>query len=392
MRATLALGLALFFSLALWAEEQGTNLERISKQIESLDADFRELVAKLEQTQKEKDLKENELKAARAREGKAQDRLHGVQTELKTLKAELERLEAEISQLRVLWLKRARALYVYREREVLGGLVAASSQDLSRQTYYLERLRSFDHELADRTQVLLLERKERRAVLETKSREQEASLQKLKGERSAVEQAFKTLAKTNAEYTSQRAELVKRLTELKAQALRIETVVSSLTGADDDRKLAKKKQSDAPSEPLKVEPYDGPGLFRLKGSLALPVQGEVLRGFGKRSVRRLDDLVTSRGVEYRADQGEQVSAIAPGRVMHSGRMPAYGNIVILDHGKRYYSLYGRLERVSVKKGETVEKGGVIGSLGSGEEDRANFYFEIRKNGEAVNPLDYFKKL
>ena len=81
-----------------------------------------------------------------------------------------------------------------------------------------------------------------------------------------------------------------------------------------------------------------------------------------------------------------------GKVMHVGRMPGYGTIIILDHGQRYYSLYGRLGKTLVGKGHVVEKGEIIAQTGEMDAKSRNFYFEIRRNGSPVNPQDYFKRL
>ena len=147
-----------------------------------------------------------------------------------------------------------------------------------------------------------------------------------------------------------------------------------------------------PLTPLQQAPFEGKGLFREKGGLNLPVQGRVIQPYGRQKVSDFEDMIFSKGVEYSTAADSPVVAISMGRVMHVGRMPGYGTIVILDHGERYYSLYGRLGAVSVEKGTVVEKGFPLAKTSQPDQKGRNFYFEIRRNGSPVNPQDYFKRL
>ena len=70
-------------------------------------------------------------------------------------------------------------------------------------------------------------------------------------------------------------------------------------------------------------------------------------------------------------------------------MPGYGVVVIVDHGRRYYSLYGRLAVSLPQINDVLEKGGKIGSVGKPDQRGRNFYFEIRKGGKAIDPSKFF---
>jgi septal ring factor EnvC (AmiA/AmiB activator) len=71
-------------------------------------------------------------------------------------------------------------------------------------------------------------------------------------------------------------------------------------------------------------------------------------------------------------------------------MPGYGTIVIIDHGARSYSLYGKMGEISAQRGQDVRAGEVLGRLSSTEGMGGNLYFEIRKNGTPVDPGPYFR--
>lgn len=109
-----------------------------------------------------------------------------------------------------------------------------------------------------------------------------------------------------------------------------------------------------------------------------PVNGKVLRGYSSRHVRR--------GIDIAGDPGDAVYAAAPGRVVYSGSgLKGYGNLVIIKHDERYLSAYGFNRRLQVAQGDNVDAGQHIADLGVGPENRPILYFEIRRDGEPVDP-------
>jgi septal ring factor EnvC (AmiA/AmiB activator) len=101
----------------------------------------------------------------------------------------------------------------------------------------------------------------------------------------------------------------------------------------------------------------------------------------------------NKGTEFLAPVEEGVQAIATGRVLYAGRMPVFGLVVVLDHGERSYSLYGRLATTARSVGEDLQQGEIVGTLGAPEDGEAgNFYFEVRKEGVSVDPAKVLKKL
>jgi septal ring factor EnvC (AmiA/AmiB activator) len=73
-------------------------------------------------------------------------------------------------------------------------------------------------------------------------------------------------------------------------------------------------------------------------------------------------------------------------------MPAYETVVVVDHGARSYSLYGRLGSAVVKKGDVVERDAVLGTTAELDKKGRNFYFEVRRNGSPVDPETVLKRV
>lgn len=109
-----------------------------------------------------------------------------------------------------------------------------------------------------------------------------------------------------------------------------------------------------------------------------PANGEVLRSYSSAHARR--------GIDIAGSAGDNVRAAAAGRVVYSGSgLTGYGNLVIIKHDERYLSAYGFNRRLRVAEGDRVEAGQHIADLGLGPENRPMLYFEIRRDGEPVDP-------
>ena len=115
-----------------------------------------------------------------------------------------------------------------------------------------------------------------------------------------------------------------------------------------------------------------------------PVAGTVSSGFGNRSGGR------HAGIDILAPAGTEVRAASPGLASFAGKgMRGYGSAVILDHGEGITTLYGHLATIRVQSGETVPAGAVIGTVGrSGNATTYHLHFELRVDGEAVDPIPY----
>jgi septal ring factor EnvC (AmiA/AmiB activator) len=125
-----------------------------------------------------------------------------------------------------------------------------------------------------------------------------------------------------------------------------------------------------------------------RGALDWPVAGQLRRRFGRGTGPR---VIESKGVEIAANEGTNVQAVHEGTVAFADPFSGFGNLVILDHGGQIFSLYGDLLDITVKKGARIERGQPIGSVGSSPTGAAGLYFEIRVDGQPVDPLEWLKR-
>jgi lipoprotein NlpD len=97
----------------------------------------------------------------------------------------------------------------------------------------------------------------------------------------------------------------------------------------------------------------------------------------------------NKGIDIAGNAGDSVRSSAAGNVVYAGSgLLGYGNLIIINHNEHYLSAYAHNRRILVKEGEDVKAGQAIAELGSSGADRTKLHFEIRKNGDPVNPLPY----
>ena len=142
----------------------------------------------------------------------------------------------------------------------------------------------------------------------------------------------------------------------------------------------------APTEKIPeagVQGHDGP-FSGLRGKLRLPVRGELLSRFGS---PRTEGGGSSKGVFIRSTEGQPVRSIAAGRVVFADWMRGFGNLLIVDHGETYLSVYANNEALLKQPGDAVSAGEPIATVGStGGSAETGLYFELRHLGKAFDPL------
>lgn len=126
--------------------------------------------------------------------------------------------------------------------------------------------------------------------------------------------------------------------------------------------------------------------------LPWPVNGRVLTRFGTQKHPQFGTVIFRRGIDISARIGAEVKAVDGGVVVKADWFKGYGKLVIIDHKDGMYTLYGNLSQVDVNNGDRVEAGQVIGRAGdTGSLHGAKVYFEVRRNGEAEDPLLWLAK-
>lgn len=140
-------------------------------------------------------------------------------------------------------------------------------------------------------------------------------------------------------------------------------------------------------DPPKKKPLPT-GFGDVKGNLVLPFEGEIIKGdriLGGEIVR------ARKGIYIKGPLGARIRAVFPGRVDFSGRLKGYGEVIVVNHGSRFFTISAHLLERNKDEGELVDEGEMIGLLGqSGSLMGPMLYFEIRRAGVNLDPLDWLK--
>jgi septal ring factor EnvC (AmiA/AmiB activator) len=132
--------------------------------------------------------------------------------------------------------------------------------------------------------------------------------------------------------------------------------------------------------------FAGANFTALKGKLRLPVRGDVTNRFG---ASREDSGISWKGLFIKANEGAEVKSVANGRVVFADWLRGFGNLIIVDHGEGYMSLYGNNQAILKQVGEVVHAGDAIASVGnSGGNESNGLYYELRRQSRPFDPLSW----
>jgi septal ring factor EnvC (AmiA/AmiB activator) len=130
----------------------------------------------------------------------------------------------------------------------------------------------------------------------------------------------------------------------------------------------------------------------LKGLLNMPVKGKIISFFGSHRNKKLNIINFQSGIEIKADRGEPIHAVYDGRVLYARWFKGYGNMIIIDHGNNYYTIYAHAQELFAAQGDTVEAGEVVATVGdTGSMIGPSLHFEVRHHGKPVDPLEWINK-
>jgi len=215
------------------------------------------------------------------------------------------------------------------------------------------------------------------ASLKKQKEKNKNKLQKQKREKAKV------IKKINKKLVSQKKKKQKLIKNEKKLTTIFKALIKKIK-ADTTKKRSKKIKADNKSIP--DSKFDGIDFKKLKRKLKLPVKGKIIHKFKS---KRKDTGVAWKGLFIKAKEGSEVYAIASGKVVFSDWIKGFGNIIIIDHGKGYMSLYGNNSSLLKESNEIVNGGSVIAIVGnSGGNSTNGLYYELRKNSKPFDPLKW----
>lgn len=351
------------------AAETRAELEALRERIEEVRSTLAEERQRESRTQ-------DELARVERRIGELAAELQSTQADLAAARAKLDRLEQRRASLQeALEAHRAtlgaqlRAAYRMGRQPALRLILRQSEPArLARALGYYSYLNRARLDAIDRATELMAEVRALEQETERTRRQQQAEIDTLEGQRAELESVRAERRRILERLRASIAEKGQRLDHMKANRDELERLLERLGSVI----------ADIPAAPLEEHPFAS-----RSGQLEWPVRGSVRARFGS---ARAEGRLRSRGLVISAESGTEVHAVYYGRVIFADWLSGFGQLIIIDHLDGYLSLYGYNQRLLRSTGDWVTPGEPIATVGdSGGQERAGLYFEIRRDGQPVDP-------
>jgi len=254
---------------------------------------------------------------------------------------------------------------------------AESLQELLQRKTAIERILAYDEKVIKALRDNRLDLETVRSRLETHRNEK----------RRRADEYQKQIKKIAVERT-QRAKLLAHVRKEKsAQLAAIESLKQAALNLDEKiKKLDIGSTSATAQEYTAAEPFQA-----YKGLLKMPVKGKIVSLFGKFKNTRYQVLNFRSGIEIQTERGEPITAVYSGKILYADWFKGYGNMIIIDHGENYYTVYAHIEEAFKSTGDDVDAGEVIATVGdTGSITGPKLYFEVRHHGKPLDPMQWLK--
>jgi septal ring factor EnvC (AmiA/AmiB activator) len=336
------------------------------------------VLAELEQT-------ERRLEEKRRDVARIDARIKRVQADVTSLRDDIDRLQGHRSGQEQALALRLRTMYKIHSQGaalplILGGEDAVARVAVVKQ---LANLAALDARLIQEYRVTTDRLADRKSREEARRGELAGLRAEAQAEQAEVDREAAKRRVLLAKVRDERAYHERMVGELSEASRRLEAFVRDLQAKQ--RRVAKAPPS---------TPGDTPraGFGGLRGRLPWPTEGRIVAVFGPQVHPRFGTRTFRNGVDIEAREGTEVAAVFAGHVVYTGWFKGYGNLIILDHGTDYYTLYAHIAEILVKEGDEVRQGQRIGTVGdTGSLDGARLYFEVRFQGRPLDPTDWLRQ-
>lgn len=320
------------------------DLDSINKRLDSIEAELRKYQRRLRQTGSE---------------------IKKVEDEIAVNRGELDKQKG--------WMRRKlRIMQRYGQGGEMLFLLAASEDiaDLMRRWKYLERIAMYERSAIERYSDNLrrLDEKEKQ----------------LRGLRASLERDGERIKITETSLAEKKRDKDALLASIRGEREAHEKMLRELQDAskrllDTLRKLEEK------------DTYEAKGFSALKGRLPWPVNGKVVIPYGSHNDPRFNTPVFRNGI-YIETRDDSVKAVSRGKVVFADWFKGYGNLLIINHGEGYHTLYANLAETFLKVGDIIKINETVGRVGeSGVFNAPSLYFELRYKGKPLDPAQWLKR-
>lgn len=341
--------------------------------------ELREILRNLEQ--KESDL------------GRLSRDLRGVESSLDRTGREISKVTEEANRKRVEIERRLSSLYKAGEIGALRMFFSAESfPQLAENIRYMRSILDNDKRIFVEYNQKIDQLKILKADLERDALKKEHIKRGIEQKKHEIEQEQNKKTAYLGKVRQDRKSYEASLKELQANASRLQTMISRLDALSRRKLSSRHEKPGTKLRPLaELPPVPDRGFASQKGRLNLPVKGEILESYGKHKHPDFNSFTFSKGLSVAASSGTEIKAIYEGTVIFADYFKGFGNMIIVDHGGGYFSLYAHASRLAKKVGAEVARHETIGTVGDIDSSKGSMlYFEIRYQGKPVDPAGWVR--
>jgi septal ring factor EnvC (AmiA/AmiB activator) len=383
----LAVGCLLVFSggQILKAQDQPSQIEEIKKKAKDIDREIEKGKAKIQKfTHREADII-HRLNQVDLMLNQSRKRIYALGREMTRIEKKIaettmaiEGLKQQIKASEKYVASRMVALYKLNWLGKFHILASAESlHELLRRKTAIERILTYD-------QKVIIALVDNQSSLKKVQSLQESHRDAKRQRAAEYQKQIERMANERAERTSLLARVRK---EKSAQLLAIDSLKEAARNLDHKMNdLSTQLAALAPNEYSEREPFQ-----THKGLLKMPVKGKIISLFGKFKNTQFNTLNFRSGIEIQTERGEPIQAVYGGKILYADWFKGYGNMIIIDHGDNYYTVYGHIEEAFKTAGDLVEAGEVMATAGdTGSINGPKLYFEIRHHGKPLDPTQWLE--
>lgn len=304
---------------------------------------------------------------------KLRQRLRQTESEIKNVNAEIANTQNSMEKQKD-WIKRK-----MRSMHKIGysgdiTMLLLGSDDISqtvRNWRYLEDIARYENRVLNNYRVNLKGLDEKNRQLENLKADLSRNSQKIRAKENELAVEKKSKERLLSSVRTEKSSHEKMLSELNAASKRLLEIIR---------------------ESSKTDTYSGTGFTSFKGRLTWPVDGRIAVPYGSHKDPQFDTPVFRNGIHIESENNADARSVYEGKVIFAEWFKGFGQLVIVNHGSGYHTLYGNLSEIFSQVGDIIKENQVIGKVGtSGILNASGLYFEIRYKGKPLDPAQWLRR-
>ena len=376
------------------AQDLDKKIQNNTERLEKIRAEINNYKNQLQKVRSEEKTLYSEVQSLEERINLNQKKIRQVRIELKQTELQINRTTRNINNLekRLNYLKKQYAevlVYLYKKGEYETLELMLTSQSLNQAIYRYKYLRTFHNseqelskEIKQNMNKLVVQK--RKKIREMNERDK--LLAEMEDYQDTIEKQKKTHERKLAQARQDKKSLVASIKEKEKAVKQLEELLAS-------QKKERKERQEQLARMRAKEGITGTELFqKSKGKLSWPAYGEIINGFGEHRNPELNTITSNPGIDIKAGKGSPVRVVHDGMVSAISYIRGFGNIIIVDHGAEYYTVYAHVTNIRVFKGDYVSRNMTIAKVGQSGSLRDDIlHFEIWHKDSKLNPVHWLGK-